>query len=200
MTGVLLERGNLDTGADHQRGLMKSRDSRKRWPFSRQGIPKVPEARREPSPETSEGEKPCWHFNLQLLASISVRQCNSAVLSSLICGPVLQEPEEPNGDLPDPGMEPRLLVLQADSLLSEPPGNPGNYNTSYMPGLRALPLALRHQQICSGRPLLDLPLRFPKTLQPVPHTPSETLHSTGNLLGTRRFGTLTRPIWHLKNS
>ena len=122
MTGVLLKRGNLDTGADHQSGLMKSRESRNRWPFSRQGIPKVPEARREPSPENSEGEKPCWHFNLQLLASISVRQCNSAVLSSLICGPVLQEREEPNGDLPDPGMEPRLLALQADSLLSEPPG------------------------------------------------------------------------------
>ena len=26
------------------------------------------------------------------------------------------------GDLPDPGMEPRSLALQADSLLSEPPG------------------------------------------------------------------------------
>lgn len=72
--------------------VMRWRDSRKRGPFSRQGIPKVPETRREPTPETSEGEKPCWHFNLQLLASIPVRQCDSAVLSSLICGPVLQEP------------------------------------------------------------------------------------------------------------
>ena len=28
------------------------------------------------------------------------------------------------GDLPDPGIEPRSLTLQADSLLSEPQGNP----------------------------------------------------------------------------
>ena len=28
------------------------------------------------------------------------------------------------GDLPDPGTEARSLVLQADSLLSEPPGKP----------------------------------------------------------------------------
>ena len=28
------------------------------------------------------------------------------------------------GDLPDPGIEPSSLVLQADSLLSEPPGKP----------------------------------------------------------------------------
>ena len=29
------------------------------------------------------------------------------------------------GDLPDPGMEPRSPALQADALLSEPPGKPG---------------------------------------------------------------------------
>ena len=28
------------------------------------------------------------------------------------------------GDLPDPGIEPRSLALQADSLLYEPPGKP----------------------------------------------------------------------------
>ena len=28
------------------------------------------------------------------------------------------------GDLPDPGIEPESPTLQADSLLSEPPGNP----------------------------------------------------------------------------
>ena len=28
----------------------------------------------------------------------------------------------PPGDLPDPGMEPRSPALQADSLVSEPPG------------------------------------------------------------------------------
>ena len=30
------------------------------------------------------------------------------------------------GDLPDPAIEPRSPTLQADSLLSEPPGKPGN--------------------------------------------------------------------------
>ena len=29
-----------------------------------------------------------------------------------------------SGDLPDPGIEPRSLALQADALLSEPPGAP----------------------------------------------------------------------------
>ena len=33
------------------------------------------------------------------------------------------------GDLPDPGIEPGSPALQADSLLSEPPGNP-KYATS----------------------------------------------------------------------
>ena len=34
------------------------------------------------------------------------------------------------GDLPDPGMEPRSPALQADSLLSEPPGKPLNHHYS----------------------------------------------------------------------
>ena len=29
------------------------------------------------------------------------------------------------GDLPDPGIEPRFPTLQADALLSDPPGEPG---------------------------------------------------------------------------
>ena len=32
-------------------------------------------------------------------------------------------------DLPNPGIEPRCLKLQADSALSEPPGKPKNYKT-----------------------------------------------------------------------
>ena len=32
------------------------------------------------------------------------------------------------GDLPDPGIEPRSLTLQADALLSEPPGKFPNHN------------------------------------------------------------------------
>ena len=33
-------------------------------------------------------------------------------------------PCPPSGDLPNPGIEPRSPTLQADSLLSEPPGKP----------------------------------------------------------------------------
>ena len=33
-------------------------------------------------------------------------------------------PFAPPGDLPDPGIKPGSLVLQVDSLLSEPPGKP----------------------------------------------------------------------------
>ena len=38
----------------------------------------------------------------------------------------LKSPYEdcPSGDLPNPGIKPRSPVLQADSLLSEPPGKP----------------------------------------------------------------------------
>ena len=35
-------------------------------------------------------------------------------------------PGPPPGDLPNPGIEPRSLALQAYSLLSEPPGKPKN--------------------------------------------------------------------------
>ena len=34
------------------------------------------------------------------------------------------------GDLPDPGIEPRSPALQADSLLSEPPGKPIVYQAA----------------------------------------------------------------------
>ena len=43
-------------------------------------------------------------------------------------------PCPPPGDLPKPGMEPRYLALQADSLRSEPPGKPEN------PGVGSLSL------------------------------------------------------------
>ena len=33
------------------------------------------------------------------------------------------------GDLPDPGIEPEFPALEADSLLSEPPGKPRLYKT-----------------------------------------------------------------------
>ena len=34
------------------------------------------------------------------------------------------------GDLPDPGIEPRSAALQADSLPSEPLGNPRNWDSN----------------------------------------------------------------------
>ena len=39
-------------------------------------------------------------------------------------------PYPPPGDLPNPGIEPRSLTLQVDSLPSEPPGKP--YLLSYL--------------------------------------------------------------------
>ena len=41
MTGVLLKRGNLDTGRDPHRRKMKRRVTRKRGLSTRQGIPKA---------------------------------------------------------------------------------------------------------------------------------------------------------------
>ena len=35
------------------------------------------------------------------------------------------------GDLPSPGIEPRSPAMQADYLLSEPPGKPANFNTNW---------------------------------------------------------------------
>ena len=40
------------------------------------------------------------------------------------------EPFPSPEDLPDPGVEPRSPALPADSLLSEPPGNPNNRRTT----------------------------------------------------------------------
>ena len=40
-------------------------------------------------------------------------------------------PFPPPGDLPDPGIKPGSLALQADSLLSEPPGKPINSCIKY---------------------------------------------------------------------
>ena len=41
-----------------------------------------------------------------------------------------QLPCPPPGDRPDPGIEPRSLILQADSLPSEPPGKPLSHTLS----------------------------------------------------------------------
>ena len=49
-------------------------------------------------------------------ASLSVEFCRQEYWSGY--------PFPPPGNLPDPGIEPRSPTLQADSLLSEPPGKP----------------------------------------------------------------------------
>ena len=48
-------------------------------------------------------------------------------------------PRPPPGDLPNPEIEPRSPTLQADSLLSEPPGKPMNSGVRCQPSSRGLP-------------------------------------------------------------
>ena len=40
------------------------------------------------------------------------------------------------GDLPNPGIKPGSPTLQADSLPSEPPGNPMDNSTCYLSGMK----------------------------------------------------------------
>ena len=51
------------------------------------------------------------------------------------CHALLQDLPNP-GDLPIPGIEPRSPALQADSLLSEPPGKPKNTGVGSLPFLQ----------------------------------------------------------------
>ena len=77
------------------------------------------------------------------------------------------------GDLPDPGIKSRSLALQADSLLSEPPGKPWQYRAmlekqtwARLPGFQRLRLSLTIQAALSTRlnfPLLTSPMRSPDT-------------------------------------
>ena len=65
--------------------------------------------------------------------------CQRGVLQARILESIGQYrlPYPSPGDLPNPGMEPRSLALQADALTSEPPGKPRNdfgaqkYNVSH---------------------------------------------------------------------
>ena len=83
------------------------------------------------------GSIPCpGRFHMPLCAVCLVAQsCLTAtpwtIVHQVLCplGFSRQEywsglPCPPPGDLPNPGIEPRSPELQADSLLSEPPGNP----------------------------------------------------------------------------
>ena len=53
------------------------------------------------------------------------------------------------GDLPNPGIEPRSLALQADTLPSEPPGKPFRW--------QQLPSILRMRDFPDGQVLKNLP-------------------------------------------
>ena len=81
--------------------------------------------------------KPCLLFSVLYTQSLScvwlfVTPWTVAHQAPLSMG-ILQEeywsglPCSPPGDLPNPGIKPRSLTLQADSLPSEPPGKPSYY-------------------------------------------------------------------------
>ena len=64
------------------------------------------------------------------------------------------------GDLPNPGMEPRSPTVQADSLLSEPPGKPKNTEVG---SLCLLQWIFPAQEFNCGLQLCRLILEFPQT-------------------------------------
>ena len=84
------------------------------------------------------------------------------------------------GDLPDPGIEPGSHTLQADALLSEPPGKPvviHGWNLTKRSGLFLLDSEFKESGLC----------RFPSLIRHVTHSASRTFrwkgHSMGNLFG-----------------
>ena len=58
-------------------------------------------------------------------------------------------PCSPSGDLPDPGIEPRSLTVQGDSLPSEPPGKPKNTGVGSLSFLQGIFLT---QELNQGLP------------------------------------------------
>ena len=56
-------------------------------------------------------------------------------------------PCPPPGDLPNPGIEPRSLKLQVDSLLSEPPGKPKNTGMESLSLLQGIFLTQESNQV-----------------------------------------------------
>ena len=80
----------------------------------------------------------CWHACYMLSHFSQVLLCDPMACGlpdSLSMGFSRQEyqtvlPCPPPGDLPDPGVEPGSPTLQADSLLSEPPGKPEAWSLS----------------------------------------------------------------------
>ena len=79
-------------------------------------------------------------------------------------------PLPPPGDLPDLGIKPRSLKLQADSLLSEPQGSP---------------LQVRLWEKVHNRPHLPLTIRVHKRLQKSAMVKKDT-DSLGNAVSVRK--------------
>ena len=48
--------------------------------------------------ESSRNNRPCWHFDFRLLASWTMREYMSVVLSHPVCGKLLWQPQEMNTD------------------------------------------------------------------------------------------------------
>ena len=74
-----------------------------------------------------------FHCNMCLVAQLCLTLCNPMESARLLgpWGVSRQEywsgmPYPPPGNLPNPGIKPRSTTVQADSLLSEPPGKPKN--------------------------------------------------------------------------
>ena len=80
-------------------------------------------------PSSTDGHLDCFH----VLAIINSASMNIAVHVSFLIMVLFRSAEyrsglpcPPPGDLPNPGIRSRSPALQADSLLSEPPGKPDN--------------------------------------------------------------------------
>ena len=69
----------------------------------------------------------CWLFSHVQLSATAWTEAHQASLSMEFSRQGYWDglPSPPPGDLPDPGIEPRFLALQVDSLPSELHGKPG---------------------------------------------------------------------------
>ena len=71
----------------------------------------------------------CDSMQLACQASLSMGVSRQEYWSGFSC--------HPQGDLPNPGIQPRSPALQADSLLTEPPGKPKNSGVDTLPLFQA---------------------------------------------------------------
>ena len=72
------------------------------------------------------GKDPDLHTGFSRARSGGLVFPSLSEFSTVYCDPHSQRLRPPPGDLPNPGVEPRSLPLQADSLPSEPLGEPKN--------------------------------------------------------------------------